>query len=91
LPHLSFVRAALVGATIGAAGVVFAQQSDDSRTAQIDARFKLADKDGDGKLTQEEAKAGMPRVAKHFDQIDKDKLGYVTLDQIKAAAATMAR
>ena len=28
----------------------------------------------------------MPRVAKNFDRIDKDKKGYVTLDEIKAAS-----
>ncbi|QGM48001.1 hypothetical protein H2LOC_008650 [Methylocystis heyeri] len=53
----------------------------------------MADKNGDGKLTLDEAKLGMPRVAKHFDQIDKDKKGYVTLDEVKdaAAAAGVAR
>ena len=50
--------------------------------------FSAADKDGNGRLTLEEAKAGMPRVAKNFDRIDKDKKGYVTLDQIKAMMAT---
>ena len=35
-------------------------------------------------MTVEEAKAGMPRVAENFDKIDKDKKGYVTLDQIKS-------
>ena len=30
----------------------------------------------------------MPRVAKNFAEIDKDKKGYVTLDEIKAAMAT---
>ncbi len=55
--------------------------------ADIEARFKAADKNGDGKLTLEEAKAGMPRVAKAFDKIDTDKKGYITLDQLKAKAA----
>ncbi|WP_202620553.1 EF-hand domain-containing protein [Methylocystis heyeri] len=87
-----FLRAALFGAAIGATGAVFAQQSD-PRTSQIESRFKMADKNGDGKLTLDEAKLGMPRVAKHFDQIDKDKKGYVTLDEVKdaAAAAGVAR
>lgn len=53
---------------------------------EIEARFAAADKNGDGKLTKEEAKEGMPRVAKNFDRIDKDKKGYLTLEQIKAAA-----
>ncbi len=57
------------------------------RDVDIDARFKAADKNNDGHLTLEEAKAGMPRVAKGFDRIDVDRKGYVTADQIKAFAA----
>lgn len=56
------------------------------RDRQIDAKFAAADKNQDGKLTLEEAKQGMPKVAANFDKIDTDKRGYVTLDQIKAAA-----
>jgi len=54
--------------------------------AEIESRFKSADKNGDGKLTLEEAKAGMPRVAQGFNSIDTEKKGYVTLDQLKAKA-----
>ena len=50
----------------------------------LSKRFAAADKDGNGQLTVEEAKAGMPRVAENFDKIDKDKKGFVTLDQIKS-------
>lgn len=57
------------------------------RDLDIDERFKAADKNHDGRLTLDEAKAGMPRVAKGFDRIDVDKKGYVTVDQIKAFAA----
>ena len=56
-------------------------------TKAVAARFAKADKNNDGKLSLDEAKAGMPMVAKHFDQIDVDKTGFVTLDQIKAAIA----
>lgn len=56
------------------------------RYRQIDAKFAAADKNWDGKLTLEEAQQGMPRVAANFDKIDTEKRGYVTLDQIKAAA-----
>ena len=45
-------------------------------------RFQKADLDHDGKLTREEAKAGMPRVFKNFDKIDADRKGFVTLQQI---------
>jgi len=44
-------------------------------------KFKAADKDNDGTLTKEEAKA-MPRVAKNFDAIDTDKDGTVSEKEI---------
>ena len=44
-------------------------------------RFKAADKDADGSLTREEAKA-MPRVAKNFESVDADKSGTVTAKEI---------
>ena len=55
-----------------------------SEIKQAEERFAAADKNADGKLTLEEAKAGMPRIASSFSKIDVDKKGYVTLDQIKA-------
>lgn len=61
-------------------------QAESYRDRQIDERFAAADKNNDGKLTLEEARAGMPRVADNFDKIDSQKRGYVTLDQIKAVA-----
>lgn len=51
---------------------------------KLEATFKKADKDNDGTLDKEEAKA-MPRVAKHFDAIDADKDGTVSLDEVKAS------
>lgn len=47
-------------------------------------RFNSADADHDGKLTLAEAQKGMPRVAKHFADIDTAKQGYVTLPQLQA-------
>ena len=68
-------------------GAPAASGKESFRDRQIDARFAAADKNQDGKLTLEEAQAGMPKVAANFDKIDTQKRGYVTLDQIKAAAA----
>ena len=45
------------------------------------AAFKKADKDNDGTLDRNEAKA-MPEVAKNFDAIDADKDGTVSLDEV---------
>ena len=63
--------------------------ADAKQDKDIEERFQAADKDHDGKLTLAEAKAGMPRVARGFDKIDKDKKGYLTVEQIKAFAASM--
>jgi len=52
--------------------------------AMISKAFKAADTNHDGKLTREEAQAGMPEVYKRFDQIDVKKKGYVTERQIGA-------
>jgi len=54
-------------------------------------RFKAADTNHDGKLTREEAKAGMPEVYKHFDQMDTKKRGYVTQRQIGGYWALMTK
>jgi hypothetical protein len=51
---------------------------------QLQSRFANANATHDGKLTKEQAAAGMPMVAKHFDEIDTQKAGYITLPQIEA-------
>ncbi len=63
-----------------------AQADDSAKAKEIAAKFKAADKNADGQLSLDEAKAGMPRVAKGFDKIDVEKKGYVTLEQIIAMA-----
>jgi hypothetical protein len=69
-----------LAAVLGLPGVSFA----DDHAAKMEAAFKAADKDNDGTLDKEEAKA-MPRVAKHFDAIDTDHDGTVSMDEIKAS------
>lgn len=51
---------------------------------QLQARFASANTTHDGKLTREQAAAGMPMVAKHFDEIDAQRNGSITLPQIEA-------
>ncbi|HTS53078.1 MAG TPA: EF-hand domain-containing protein [Burkholderiales bacterium] len=69
-----------LAAVLALPGVSFA----DDHAAKMEAAFKAADKDNDGTLDKEEAKA-MPRVAKHFDAIDTDHDGTVSMDEIKAS------
>ncbi|TDF62000.1 calcium-binding protein [Cupriavidus sp. L7L] len=54
-------------------------------------KFKAADTDNDGKLTRQEAEAGMPEVAKNFDKIDRKKTGYVTQKQVGSYAVAKAK
>ncbi len=71
---------------------VFAQASRAGRGdmgEKLKERFTAADKDGDGKLTKDEAKAGMPFVYKHFEEIDKAHTGAVTMGDIAAYAKQM--
>ncbi|AGW95247.1 hypothetical protein N234_34880 [Ralstonia pickettii DTP0602] len=56
---------------------------------QLQGRFSDANTTHDGKLTREQAAAGMPMVAKHFDQIDAQRNGYVTMPQIEAFMGQM--
>lgn len=73
------------------AAPAFAQANMDTDQKQkmmaaFQQRFTAADKDGDGALTREEAKA-MPRVAAHFDDIDANHDGKVTPSEIVAFMA----
>ena len=49
------------------------------------AKFQAADKDKDGTLDRNEAKA-FPRVVRNFDQIDADKDGTISQDEIRTYA-----
>ena len=53
------------------------------RGRHMHERMKAADKDGDGRISRAEA-AAMPRLAKHFDEIDTNKDGFITKDEMKA-------
>lgn len=59
--------------------------------SQLQTRFANANTTRDGKLTLEQAQAGMPMVARHFDEIDTHHAGYLTLPQIEAFMAQRMR
>lgn len=68
----------------GGTAAPMAGQRAERATQQLQSRFASANTSRDGKLTREQAASGMPMVAKHFDEIDMQRAGYVTLPQIEA-------
>lgn len=91
LSSLAVLRlAATLLATACATSNVTAQGTDSARQekmrADLQKRFTAADTNTDGRLSRDEAKAGMPRVYRNFDAIDKQKTGTLTLEQIAAFA-----
>lgn len=89
-------RAAAVLAACAVVLPSFAQQEQgqgqrqrmtpEQREQRMAERFNTADTNHDGKLSLDEAKAGLPMVARNFDQIDTEHTGGVTLEQLRAYA-----
>ena len=48
------------------------------------SHYKKADADGNGTLSRAEVEQSMPRLAKQFDQIDTNKDGQLSRDEMKA-------
>lgn len=79
--------AAFAAATLILAPAAHADAYQD-RLTELRTKFRAADKNKDGKLTQKEAKdGGMTRIASNFGRIDTDKDGFVTLAQLEAQLA----
>ena len=69
-----------------------AQAPSDAMLQKMQARWKAADKNGDGLIDKAEAEAGLPRVVRHFDQLDVNHDGKLSADELRATAQSrMAR
>jgi len=58
------------------------QQYDPARFEQ---RFKMADVDGNDRLSRQEAYAAFPRMPEFFDEIDSNKDSAITLTEVEQA------
>ena len=87
-PHIVLIALAL-----SASAAVLAQQSSPAgeRPMHHDMmeRLKAADTDKDGFISKAEAEKSLPFLAKHFDQIDTNKDGKISPDELKAMAEKM--
>jgi len=54
---------------------------------KFEQRFRAADKNGDGRLSREEAYAAFPRAPEFFTEIDVNNDGYITLTEVGQARA----
>ena len=90
---MQYVLLSMLIGTLFGGGMAIAQSSTEPEPvrkpprylAKFDEQFKAADKDGDGALTKAEAEsAHLDRIVNHFDQIDANKDGKATRDEIRA-------
>ena len=81
-------RSAVALIAVAAATGAVAQAADPGRgrqmAAELKKRFTDADANQDGLLSRDEAKAGMPYVHSHFDEIDTARNGRVSMAEIAA-------
>lgn len=65
----------------------FAQGDRRAKAKQaLQERLQAADTDNDGYIDRAEADAKLPRLAKNFDQLDADKDGRLSRDEMRQAA-----
>ncbi len=90
---MQYVLLSMLIGTLCGGGMAIAQSPNDSAHirkpprpfAKFDTRFKAADTNGDGGLTKAEAEnAHLGRIVDHFDQIDANKDGKATLEEMRA-------
>lgn len=81
--RISSIFAVTVLAFTATASAQTPTASQEKQIKDAEERFAAADKNADGKLTLEEAKAGMPRIASNFKKIDTNNDGFVTIEEIK--------
>ena len=55
----------------------------------LEARFFDADNDGDGTIDRQEATEKLPQIARHFNQVDVNQDGVISLEELEETQAKM--
>ncbi|HEX6703967.1 MAG TPA: EF-hand domain-containing protein [Albitalea sp.] len=85
---IASVPVLLAGLTLGAYAQTKAPSTEQpAAKGAVEAAFKKADANGDGKLSKEEA-AKLPAVGSKFDELDKDKDGSLSPEEFSAGYST---
>ena len=77
------ILAAFAAIALGAVATATLADPGQGRGALLE-RIKAADTNADGLLSRSEA-AALPRIAEHFDEIDANKDGQVSFEELRAA------
>jgi len=78
---LSLTAAALASVAVIAAAAP--EGAGGHRKGEMVERLKQADADGNGLISRDEAKT-LPRLAKHFDEIDANRDGQLSKEELRA-------
>ncbi len=79
---------AAAAALIAACGLLLgAATAQSARSERIEAKLKAANTDGDDLISRAEAQRALPKQSQRFDEIDVNRDGYLTRDEIAALRA----
>ena len=79
----SIALTAVAAAALALPAVVSAQTAAPGQNTAAEAAFKRADSNADGKLSKDES-ARLPSIAAKFDELDKDKDGFLSMAEFMA-------
>lgn len=81
---------AMTALALASAATLVAAAPEGKDRAAHHERLRAADTNGDGLISRAEA-AALPRIAQHFDQIDTNKDGQISVEEMRAFHAAHAK